>query len=283
MRTKILWLAIGLGIASLACESEEAQRAGAATAANPASCEAMVDHRIGRCPEDATRLFDITLCEQDRVEMAPIGCSQPLADFVLCQTEAEIDCESGEALGCDDELSSLQRCRQQFAIRTSCSRTESRDAEDCGDTGRFSFACIDLATLQAPETPSHCEVIHERIFCCDSFSNDTLNESLFTDPVLGPDELPPDYSGVDFANAAMCLDFSEAQGWGRCETSSGCACTNCAAELSACAADYGCLVSHHCDRGVSCGGGPDPFFTGWGDSEPLVACMEAAGCMPTCN
>jgi hypothetical protein len=183
MRTKTLWIAIGLGVASLDCASEEAPHAGAATTANPASCEAMVDHRIGQCPEDAKRLFEITLCEEDRAAMAPIGCSQPLADYVLCQTEAELDCESGEPLGCADELMSLQSCRQQFAIHTSCSRAETRDADDCGDTGRFSFICLDLSTLQAPNTPSHCELIHEPgIFCCDSFTNDTLNESLFIDP-----------------------------------------------------------------------------------------------------
>ena len=243
----------------------------------------MVDHRIAECPEGAHRLFDLEMCEQDRVEAAPIGCSQALADYVLCQTENEIDCESGYALGCDDALSRFQRCRQQFTVRTSCSRAVTRDPRDCGDTGRYSFLCLDLSTFQAPVLPAHCELIHEPgTFCCDSFSNDTLDESLFVDPQLGPDELPPDYSGIDFSDAAMCLGFSEAQGWGSCEESSGCACMHCAAELAECAADYGCVLSHRCDRGGSCSPADDPFFTGWGNSDPLVACMEAAGCARSC-
>jgi len=240
MRTSTLCLGIVMSAAAFGCGGEESQQSGTASATHPASCEAMVDHQIAECPENARRLFDIERCEEDRRDAAPIGCSQPLADFVLCQTEGELDCESGYTQGCDDELSRLQRCRQLFAIDTSCSRAGSRDARDCGDTGRFSFLCIDLSTLSAPEVPDHCEAVEERIFCCDSFSGDTLDETLFIDPVLGTDELPPDYSGVDFANAAMCLDFSEGQGWGRCEASSGCACTHCATELATCAADHGC-------------------------------------------
>lgn len=281
MRPNAEWIAAGLVFAVLGCANDAASSHGA-TADEPASCEAMVDHRLAECPQGTNRLFEITLCEEDRKEAAPIGCSRTLADYVQCQTLAEIDCESGEAAGCDDELTSLRDCRQAFTQRTSCSRQVTRDAEDCGDTGRFSFTCLDLRTLAPPPTPSNCEMIHERIFCCDSFSHDALEESLFVDPVLDPDELPPDNSGVDFTDASMCLDFSEAQGWGRCQESSGCACTNCAAELTACAAEYGCLASHRCDRGGSCGDANDPFFTGWGDSAPLVACMEAAGCAPAC-
>jgi hypothetical protein len=278
----VLWIAV----VAMGCAGDAPSSNNQASPSDPASCEALVDHRISECPGQVARLRDIETCEDLRATVAPIGCTQAFADYVHCETHADIDCVSGEPLGCSDEQMKVQRCRQLFAQRTSCTRGPARSDGVCaGSTRRFNFSCIDLRTLGPLPTPPNCEVLRAPFdLCCSSFSNDTLDESIFVDPVLGPDELPPDNSAIDFTNPTMCLDFSEAQGWGRCPESSGCACANCAPELTTCAANYGCLLSQRCDRGDNCSPAPDdPFSTGWGNSDPVVACMEAAGCAESCN
>jgi hypothetical protein len=279
-----LWVAIGL---LTACGgSGEDNVTAAPLAPGSASCEAWADHQLEQCPvQQAARLNNISHCEDDRVQHEPLGCGETFARWVLCATEATYDCEEGWPIGCEEEFDAMRSCPSLFAQRTLCSRVP-RDRDCEGAAHPYSYACIGAGApgcVAMPRTDAE-QALDVGMQCCPSFAPETA--SYFSHPVLGPDELPPDHSGIDFLDHTMCMSFSGDEGWGTCEESAGCACTHCAAEIEVCANEYSCLFSRRCGTPRGCDPNTDPFFTGYGPGgqyqDELEACMEAAGCLLAC-
>jgi len=272
-RALLIMLSI-CGFAACGVEYADGQRA---SESNLASCEAKADHRMAQCPDARPRrLFDIQACERERGEHGPTGCDRAFADYVLCQTHAPIDC-TGEVPSCREQLQAVNACEARFVQQTFCLRASHQDATACAGTGRYGFTC-------GSSLPQTCASASGPIACCDSFST---QKPLFVDPLLEPNELPPDYSMVDFSAIDQCLDFTDGQRWGRCDESSRCACTHCSAELAACASEYSCLFGRGCELGTGgCDPNVDPYFTGYGAStkvDKLEMCMTQAQCTPKCQ
>lgn len=248
-------------------------------APEPASCEAMADNIAAQCPDEAPRrLSNVLRCEDDRRRDEPLGCGRESAAYVRCVSESDFDCEQGPT-ECESALASRRACAQRFAMRTGCSRSEARDPIECPSADRYAFLCFGSA-------PDGCEPASTQgVVCCESFAT---SASSFVDPQLDPDELPPDYSSIDFDAPDQCSSFADERGWGRCEESVGCACAHCSAELAACASEHSCLFIRGCDLGTStCSPDEDPYFTGFGGgahkADTVEQCMRDAGCAAKCS
>jgi hypothetical protein len=281
-----LWLLVAIRLLTSCGDAADEEHALPTLAPGAASCEAWADHQLEQCPvEQAGRLFNIARCEEDRVQHEPLGCGETFARWVLCATQATYDCEEGWPIGCEEEFDAMRYCPSFFAQRTLCSRVP-RDRDCEGQAQPYSYACIGSGApgcVAMQQTDAE-QALNVGMQCCPSFAAEA--QSYFSDPVLGPDELPPDHSAIDFADHTMCMTFSEGEGWGSCEESAGCACTHCAGEIEVCANEYSCLFSRRCGTSRGCDPNSDPFFTGYGPggqyADELEACMETAECLRSC-
>lgn len=143
-----------------------------------ASCSDMVYHQRDLCPEKDNVESSVASCERLRSKYEPIGCGGEYAEFVLCRSNAVIDCETGDADECDPSKI-FGPCASAFASSTLCSRNMTKDGECSG--GFFYFNCMSAI-------PEACSVLAPtnlgNATCCPSF--DTSGDVFFKDAEIDP-------------------------------------------------------------------------------------------------
>jgi hypothetical protein len=115
-----------------------------------------------KCPAVDTTADQIG-CTQEQTLYAGEGCGATWQAQQSCLASAPLNCDTGEAAGCDAQHDALFACQSMFVARTGCVRLATQDSTRCSDPSKpYADGCTAAA-------PANCTVVVSTptiIACC---------------------------------------------------------------------------------------------------------------------
>jgi hypothetical protein len=130
------------------------------------ACNDYTTNIATQCPS-----FDVASirldCQARLENLGIVGCASEVMEFIDCVAQAEIDCDTGGAFGCDRTLSDYLDCETAFTEATDCARFPIGD-DNCSGSS-FAFACLETVNAPAPCTEIDAPEANAVIACCPPF------------------------------------------------------------------------------------------------------------------
>jgi hypothetical protein len=161
-RYHCLWL-LALSGHVCGCSSD-----GAGGAAASGTCEQVVARYEEKCGDEYEEYLEgeLLTCQSGAVLMKSVRCDGQYSAYLGCVTTAEIDCATGEPLGCTRQEDAATSCAQQFVQATGCVSLGMKEST-CPEPARpYTFGCTGTSGPFADCVAAEGTTSSANYFCC---------------------------------------------------------------------------------------------------------------------